>query len=71
MAAAPYKEKINWNKVFVFWGDERWVPMDDDMINAKMSYDFLLNHVNVPKANIFPMYKSDVTPEDMPFNMSN
>lgn len=64
LATPSYKEKIDWNNVFIFWGDERWVPLNDDLSNAKMSCDCLLNHVGLPKGNIFPMYKDGITPED-------
>jgi 6-phosphogluconolactonase len=63
LATAPYKNKIDWGKVFVFWGDERWVPLDDALSNAKMANDTLLNHVSIPKNNIFPMYKEGVSAE--------
>lgn len=64
LATPHYRTKIEWNKVFVFWGDERWVPVDDDRSNAKMTCHYLLNHVAIPKANIFPMYKTGVTSQD-------
>lgn len=64
LATPEYKAKIDWDKVFVFWGDERWVALDDDLSNAKMSAQNLLNHVPIPKGNIFPMYKDGVTPQD-------
>ncbi|RKR05704.1 6-phosphogluconolactonase [Flavobacterium sp. 90] len=64
LASDAYKTKIDWSKVFVFWGDERWVPLNDDLSNAKMSYASLLSHVPVPAENIFEMYKDGVTPED-------
>lgn len=64
LASDDYKNKIDWSKVFIFWGDERWVPLNDDLSNAKMSYATLLNHVPIPKSNIFEMYKDDTTPED-------
>ena len=57
LATPQYKTKIDWENVFVFWGDERWVPLDDERSNAKMSSDYLLNHVGIPKSNLFPMYK--------------
>jgi 6-phosphogluconolactonase len=63
LATPAYQEKIDWEKVFVFWGDERWVPLDDALSNAKMANDTLLSHVNVPKNNIFPMYKQGVSAE--------
>ncbi|PWB20590.1 6-phosphogluconolactonase [Flavobacterium sp. HTF] len=64
LASDAYKNKIDWSKVFIFWGDERWVPLNDDLSNAKMSYATLLSHVPVPQENIFEMYKDGVTPED-------
>lgn len=64
LASDDYKTKIDWSKVFIFWGDERWVPLADDLSNAKMSYSALLSHVPIPKSNIFEMYKEGVSPED-------
>jgi 6-phosphogluconolactonase len=64
LASDDYKSKIDWSKVFIFWGDERWVPLEDDLSNAKMSYSTLLSHVPIPKENIFEMYKDGVTPEN-------
>lgn len=64
LATEEYSAKIDWNNVYIFWGDERWVPLNDDLSNAKMSSDYLLNHVGIPKGNIFPMFKEGITPED-------
>ncbi|AWK05642.1 6-phosphogluconolactonase [Flavobacterium crocinum] len=63
LASDAYKNKIDWSKVYIFWGDERWVPLNDDLSNAKMSYSTLLSHVPIPQENIFEMYKDGVTPE--------
>ena len=64
LATPQYKAKIDWDSVFVFWGDERWVALDDARSNAKMSYDYLLSHVGIPKKNVFPMYKEGFSPEE-------
>ncbi|QQL49582.1 6-phosphogluconolactonase [Mucilaginibacter ginkgonis] len=56
LAEASYKEQIDWSKVFVFWGDERWVPLTDDKSNGKMANRTLLNKVPVPKNQIFYMW---------------
>lgn len=64
LASDDYKNKIDWSKVFIFWGDERWVPLNDNLSNAKMSYAALLSHVPIPQNNIFEMYAAGVTPED-------
>ncbi|MCX2679130.1 6-phosphogluconolactonase [Galbibacter sp. EGI 63066] len=63
LASSPYKEEIDWSKVFVFWGDERWVPIDDEKSNAGAAYKSFLNHILVPESNIFPMWKKNVEPE--------
>ncbi|WP_134087913.1 6-phosphogluconolactonase [Olivibacter sp. XZL3] len=63
LASHPYVENVDWTKVFVFWGDERWVPLTDDKSNAKMAYETLLTHVPIPESHIFPMWAVDTTPE--------
>jgi len=62
LAATPYKEQIEWNKLHIFWGDERDVPFDDERNNAKMAFDTLLNQVPVPKSQIHIM-RTDIPPE--------
>lgn len=59
-----YKKQIDWTKVLVFWGDERWVPLDNELSNFKMSQETLLKNVPVLAANIFPMFEEGVKPED-------
>lgn len=71
LASDDYKNKVDWSKVFIFWGDERWVPLDDDRSNAKMSFDTLLSHVPIPKENIFEMYSDGVTPEEYAITYEN
>lgn len=56
LAQPPYKEQMPWSKTYVFWGDERWVPLTDKVSNAKMAFESLLNHVPVPEDHIFPMW---------------
>ncbi|HEV3414463.1 MAG TPA: 6-phosphogluconolactonase [Puia sp.] len=63
LAASPYKEKIDWSKLHVFWGDERAVPFDDDRNNAKMAYDTLLKFVPIPPYHIHVM-RTDIGPEE-------
>lgn len=64
LARDSYREKIDWSKVYVFWGDERWVPLDDEKSNAGAAYNDLLNHIPVPKSQIFPMWKPNVSPQE-------
>lgn len=50
---------VDWSHVHLFWGDERYVPRDDDERNEKQAREALLDHVDVPEANIHPMPASD------------
>jgi len=52
----PYKEQVPWNQTYVFWGDERWVPLTDERSNYKMAFNTLLDKVPVPSSHIFPMW---------------
>jgi 6-phosphogluconolactonase len=62
LASDQFKNKIEWQKLHVFWGDERYVPITDDRNNAKMAFDTLLGHVPVPKSQIHVM-RTDIDPE--------
>lgn len=62
LSSEPYKKSIPWEKCFIFWGDERAVPFDDDQNNAKMGYKTLLDHVAIPSDQIFRM-NSEVATE--------
>ena len=59
-----YKKQIDWSKVLIFWGDERWVPLDNELSNARMSQESLLKNVPVLPSNVFPMYAEGIKPED-------
>jgi 6-phosphogluconolactonase len=63
LAQSPYRERLAWEKVHVFWGDERVVPHEDDRYNAKMAFELLLNHVPIPAAQIHPM-SGELPPEE-------
>ncbi|SFO33352.1 6-phosphogluconolactonase [Algoriphagus ornithinivorans] len=51
--ASEYRNKIDWTKVFFFWGDERCVPPTDSESNYKMTVDHLLSKLPIPEANVF------------------
>ncbi|WP_276479645.1 6-phosphogluconolactonase [Paraflavitalea pollutisoli] len=62
LAKAPYRDRIDWSKLHIFWGDERAVPFDDSRNNARMTYEQLLSHVPVVKEQVHIM-KTDISPE--------
>jgi 6-phosphogluconolactonase len=55
LASSPYRERIDWKKIYVFWGDERAVPLSDERNNARMAFDTLLDKVAIPKEQIYIM----------------
>jgi 6-phosphogluconolactonase len=63
LASDEFNYKIDWQKLHVFWGDERYVPFNDDRNNAKMAFDTLLDHVPVPKSQIHIM-RTDIDAEE-------
>jgi 6-phosphogluconolactonase len=52
-------ERIDWSKVHLFWGDERYVPEDDDERNDKQAREALLDHVDIPSSHVHAMPASD------------
>ncbi|MEM9213561.1 MAG: 6-phosphogluconolactonase [Cyanobacteria bacterium P01_F01_bin.150] len=49
------KESIDWSKLHIFWGDERYVAPDHPDSNERMARSAWLNHVSIPANNIHPM----------------
>jgi 6-phosphogluconolactonase len=44
-----------WERVHLFWGDERYVPHDDPASNYRMARENLIAHVPIPADNVHPM----------------
>lgn len=74
-----YSQEIDWNKVKLFFGDERCVPSTDKQSNYKMVSDTLLDFINIPRENIFRIdgvnnpedeakRYSDVLEKELPLN---
>jgi 6-phosphogluconolactonase len=63
LASTEFKGAVDWARVFVFFGDERCVPPDDNESNYRMAREALLDHVPIPPSNIFRM-KGELAPAD-------
>jgi 6-phosphogluconolactonase len=59
--ARDYSDRIDWSKVYVFFGDERAVPPHHEDSNLKMASEVLLDHV--PVANVHRI-KGELSPEE-------
>lgn len=46
---------IPWERVHLFWGDERYVPHDHPKSNVRLARETLLRNAAVPEANVHPM----------------
>lgn len=55
LATEIYRRKIDWERVHVFYGDERFVPSDHPDSNYKMTRDALFSKVPIPEENINPI----------------
>ena len=53
--AGPFVSTVPWDKVQIFWVDERCVGPDDPESNYGMTRDLLLSKVPIPEANVFRM----------------
>lgn len=53
------QERVDWNNVHLFWGDERYVAEDDDDRNEKQARAALIDHIDIPARNVHAMPASD------------
>jgi 6-phosphogluconolactonase len=59
VADAPARDAVDWRRVDIYWGDERFVPADDDERNEKQARQALLDHIDLDPARVHPMAPSD------------
>lgn len=50
---------IDWSKVTLYWGDERFVPAADEDRNFKQAREALLESIDIPSANVHAIAASD------------
>jgi 6-phosphogluconolactonase len=63
LASPPFRSRIDWARVHVFWGDERCVPPDHPDSNYRLAYESLLSKVPIPPERIYRMRGEDPDPE--------
>jgi 6-phosphogluconolactonase len=52
LAELPQANSLPWEKIQLFWVDERYVEPDSEWSNYKLAADTFLNKVSIPKENI-------------------
>jgi len=52
-----------WDRIHLFWGDERFVPPDDPLSNYRMTREALISRVPIPEANVHRFHTELPTPE--------
>lgn len=62
LATPPFRDEIDWQKVFFFWSDERCVPSNNPQNNFFVAKEILLDKVSVPEENIH-CANSEMSPE--------
>lgn len=55
LASDEFQDQINWQKVWLFWSDERAVPPTHPDSNYKMALDSGLDSLGIPHTQIFRM----------------
>ena len=54
---------LPWDRITLFWGDERWVKPDDPLSNQRMAREKLIDRIAIPAGNVFPI-PTEGTPAD-------
>ncbi|MCU1445654.1 6-phosphogluconolactonase [Cryobacterium sp.] len=57
--ASPERDSLNWAKIDLWWGDERWVPRGHADRNEVQARAALLDHIDIPAANVHAFPASD------------
>jgi 6-phosphogluconolactonase len=59
LLASPAKDAIDWNRIDLWWGDERFLPAGDPDRNETQARAVLIDALPVPAGRVHPMPCSD------------
>lgn len=59
LAAAPARDAVDWTRLDLWWGDERFLPEGDPERNHTQAREALLDSVPLDPARVHPMPASD------------
>lgn len=60
-AEEPFRS-LAWDKIHIFWGDERLVPLSQPDNHFRMSTDIFLSKISIPKENVHRVMVESETP---------
>lgn len=55
LLATDFRDRIPWDRVDLFWGDDRYVAPDDPSSNQGVAFETLIDYVPISDANVYPM----------------
>jgi 6-phosphogluconolactonase len=64
VAASPARDAVDWSRVELWWGDERFLPSGDPDRNETQARKALIDHLRVDDTRIHPMAASDRVDDD-------
>jgi 6-phosphogluconolactonase len=63
LGSEAYEDRVSWDDVYIYFGDERCVRPEDPLSNYRTACDTLLSHVPIPLGNIHRM-KGEIDPAE-------
>jgi 6-phosphogluconolactonase len=63
LASPEYQRRLPWKDLEIFWGDERWVPVDSPESNAGEAKRGFLDQSPIPVGHIHPFDTSAAGPQ--------
>ena len=64
LLASVHRDQVPWNRLEVFWGDERWVPESSPESNAGVAKRTFLDHVPIPPERVHPFPTAGLEPAE-------
>lgn len=55
LVAEPLRSQVDWSSWYVFWADERCVPLTGPNSNYRLAREYLFEQVDIPPGQIYPL----------------
>ena len=64
LLTGPYRGQIQWQRIHLFWGDERYVPPNHADSNYRTAHEAFIKHVPIPPDYVHRMPTESGSPEE-------